>query len=174
MRPYLFGILTVLVVLAVGGLGLVWFGLVPVRADTPPMPMEKWAANHALDTTVSREAPKAPYPLGPVTDAILVAGAKAYMTDCAVCHGSAGSDPSIISKGLYVRPPQFTRHGGLPDDPTGETYYKIEHGIRFTGMPAFKDNLPEETIWQIAYFLNHGTKDLPAAADAQWHQPHGD
>jgi thiosulfate dehydrogenase len=174
MRTYLLGILTVLVVLAVGGFGLVWFGFAPIRADTPPMPMEKWAANHALDTSVTRNAPPEPYPFGPVTTATLVAGAKAYMTNCSVCHGSAGSDPSTISKGMYVKPPQFTRHGGLPDDPAGETYYKIEHGIRFTAMPSFAGNLTEETIWQIAYFLAHGTKDLPPAADALWHQPHGD
>lgn len=174
MRSYVLGILTVLAVLVVGGFGLVWFGLVPARADTPPMPGEKWAANHALDTSVTRAAPQPPYPFGPVTDATLVAGAKAYMANCSVCHGSAGSDPSIISKGMYIQAPQFTRHGGQPDDPAGETYYKIEHGIRFTAMPAFKDLLPEETIWQIAYFLKHGTKDLPPAADKLWNQPHGD
>ncbi len=127
----------------------------------------------ALDATIDREAPQAPYPFGPVTDTTIVAGAKLYLANCAVCHGSAGSDASNVAKGLYVRAPQFTRHG-VDDDPEGETYWKIEHGIRFTGMPAFKDSLTEEQIWQITYFLKRGTANLPAAADAIWHQPHGD
>ena len=173
MRAYLLGILTVLVLLIAGAFTLVWFGDVPATADTPPMPGEKWAANHSLDATIAREAPQPPYPYGPVTDATIVAGAKAYMTNCATCHGSAGHDESTIAQGMYVKPPQFPKHG-VDDDPEGETYWKIEHGIRFTAMPSFKGALPEETIWQIAYFLKRGSDNLPPEADTIWHQPHGD
>jgi thiosulfate dehydrogenase len=173
MRAYLLGILTVLVLLIGGAFVLVWFGDVPARADTPPMPGEKWAAKRSLNATIAREAPQPPYPFGPVTDATIVAGAKAYMTNCAACHGSAGHDESAMAKGMYVEPPQFPKHG-VDDDPEGETYWKIEHGIRFTGMPSFKDALPEETIWQITYFLKRGSDNLPPEADAIWHQPHGD
>jgi thiosulfate dehydrogenase len=174
MGRFLLGILAVIVVGAVAALGAVWFGLMPAAADSPGFfPGEKWAAGHALDATIAREAPNEPYPFGPVTDATIVAGAKGYMANCAVCHGSAGSDESNIAKGLYVKAPQFPKHG-VADDPAGDTYWKIEHGIRFTGMPAFKGNLTEEQIWQISYFLKHGTDNLPPKADAVWHQPHGD
>src|SRR5476651_662268 len=120
MRVYLLGILTVLVVLVAGAFLLVWFGDVPATADTPPMPGEKWAANHSLDATIAREAAQPPYPFGPVTDATIVAGAKAYMTNCSACHGSAGHDESTIAKGMYIQPPQFNKHG-VDDDPEGET-----------------------------------------------------
>jgi mono/diheme cytochrome c family protein len=174
MRNFVAGMLTVIAVVIVVGFVLVWFGYVPAAADAPgPFPGEKWAANHALDATIDREAPPAPYPFGPATDAVITAGAKLYIQNCAVCHGSAGSDESNVAKGLYIRAPQFTKHG-VDDDPAGETYWKIEHGIRFTGMPSFKGTLTEEQIWQIAYFLKRGSADLPPAADAVWHQPHGD
>lgn len=173
MRAYLLGILTVLVVLIAAGFILVWFGFVPATADTPPLPGEKWAANHSLNATIAREKPQPPYPYGPVTDATIVAGAKAYIANCAVCHGSAGSPQSRISKGMYITPPQFTRR--MPThDSEGETYWKIEHGIRFTAMPSFKKTLDEKTIWDITYFIKRGTKNLPPEADAVWHQPHGD
>ncbi len=173
MRAFLLGVAAMIVVLIAGAFATVWFGLMPAGADAPYFPMEKWAANHMIDTTIDREAPQPPYPFGPSTDAIVLAGAKAYMTNCAVCHGSAGSDASNISQGMYVKPPQFTKHG-VDDDPEGETYWKIEHGYRFTGMPSFKGALPEETIWQITYFLKRGMSNLPPEADAIWHQPHGD
>lgn len=174
MGRFLAGILTVVVVGAVAGLAAVWFGLVPAAADSPGFfPGEKWAAHQALDATIAREAPNEPYPFGPVTAATILAGAKGYIQNCAVCHGSAGSDEANIAKGLYVPAPQFTKHG-VDDDPAGETYWKIEHGIRFTGMPSFKGQLTEEQIWQVAYFLKHGSQDLPKEADAVWHQPHGD
>jgi mono/diheme cytochrome c family protein len=173
MRPFFAGVATVIVIALVAGFVAVWFGFVPAAADTPPFPGEKWAANRSLNATIAREAPQPPYSSGPATDAVIVAGAKGYMTNCSVCHGSAGSDASNISKGLYIRAPQFTKHG-VDDDPEGETYWKIENGIRFTGMPSFKGSLTEEQIWQITYFLKRGTKDLPSAADIIWHGTHGD
>src|ERR1700677_2873413 len=154
MRAYLWGILTVLVILIVGGFAVYWFALIPMGADTARIPLERQMANHMVNATI-------------------LAGAKLYMTNCAVCHGSAGSDQSNMSKGQYVNPPQFTKHG-VDDDPEGETYWKIEHGYRFTGMPSFKGTLTEEQICQLTYFLKRGMSNLPPAADAVWHQPHSD
>jgi mono/diheme cytochrome c family protein len=174
MRAFLAGVLTVIVVVAIAGLVMVKLGYVPAAADAPKASgLEKWAANTSLNATIDREQPQPPYPFGPVTDATIVAGAKLYMTNCSVCHGSAGSDESNVAKGLYIPAPQFTKHG-VDDDPEGETYWKIEHGIRFTGMPSFKDSLTEEQIWQITYFLKKDLKALPTGADIIWHQPHGD
>jgi mono/diheme cytochrome c family protein len=173
MRPYLWGILTVLVVLVVGGFAVYWFALVPMGADASYFPMEKKMANHMVNTAIAREEPAPPYPFGPATDATILAGAKLYMANCAVCHGSAGSDQSNMAKGQYVPPPQFTKHG-VDDDPEGETYWKIENGYRFTGMPSFKGTLTEQQIWEITYFLKRGMDKLPPPADAVWRQPHSD
>lgn len=173
MKAFIVGIGSLIVIIALAAFVVVWFGLIPAGADAPLFPGEKWAAKHSLNATIDRERPQPPYPYGPVTEGVIVAGAKGYMANCAVCHGSAGSDASIISKGFYIRAPQFTRHG-VDDNPEGETYWKIEHGIRFSGMPSFKGSLSEEQIWQITYFLKHGTKDLPSPADIIWHGTHGD
>jgi mono/diheme cytochrome c family protein len=177
MGRFFAGIATPLVVLVVAGFVAITFGYVPARADQSPMPLERWAAHTSLDATIEREQPQPPYPYGPVTDATLVAGAKGYMANCSVCHGSGTGEPSNIAQGLYVAAPQFAKHG-VDDDPTGETYWKIEHGIRFTGMPAFVGLLSEEQIWQIAYFLKNGTKTgavtLSPAVAKIWNQPHGD
>jgi thiosulfate dehydrogenase len=174
MKRYLAGVISVIVFVAIVGIAAVWLGYVPARADSPkPSALEKWAAHRSLDATIAREAPQPPYLFGPVTDATVVAGAKLYMANCAVCHGSKGSDGSNVAKGLYIPAPQFTKHS-VDDDPEGETYWKIEHGIRFTGMPSFKDNLTEEQIWQIAYFLKRGMDKLPSAADIIWQGKHGD
>jgi mono/diheme cytochrome c family protein len=167
------GIVAALVALAAAACVAVWFGFVPARADTPPMPMEKWAAQHSLDATMDREEPQPPYPYGPVTDATLAAGAKLYIANCSVCHGSGGGTESNVARGLYVKAPQFPKHG-VDDDPAGETYWKIEHGIRFTGMPSFAGSLTEEQIWQIAYFLGRPADKLPPEAAKIWNQPHGD
>lgn len=173
MGRFFAGVLAAVVVAVGAAFAAVWFGFVPAHADTPPFPGEKWAASHALNATIRREQPQPPYPYGPVTDATLVSGAKLYLANCAVCHGTGVGDASNVARGLYVRAPQFVKHG-VDDDPAGETYWKIEHGIRFTGMPAYGGSLSEEQIWHIAYFLKNGTENLPPAAAKLWNQPHGD
>src|ERR1700690_1946562 len=111
MRAYLWGILTVLVILIVGGFAVYWFALIRRGADPARTPLERQMANHMVNATIDRGEPQPPYPFGPPTDATILAGAKLYMTNCAVCHGSAGSDQSNMSKGQYVAVPQFTKHG---------------------------------------------------------------
>jgi thiosulfate dehydrogenase len=168
MRRFILGVAATLIVIAVAGFAAVKFGLLPATADVPPPAIEKWAAHTSLDATISRDAPKPPYPVASSDDAI-VAGAKLYTQHCAMCHGSAVGKPTMMAKGLYIEPPQFVKHG-VADDPEGETYWKIEHGIRFTAMPSYKGNLTEDQIWQIAYFLKNMPDHLPPAAQAEWHK----
>ena len=68
------------------------------------------------------------------------------MQHCAMCHGSGVGDESILAKGRYIHPPQFAKNG-VDDDPEGVTYWKIEHGIRWSGMPADKLPAPSAAIW---------------------------
>jgi mono/diheme cytochrome c family protein len=56
---------------------------------------------------------------------------------------------------------------GVEDDTEGESFWKIRHGIRWTGMPAWKETLNDDQIWKLATFLKHMDK-LPAAAQDVW------
>ncbi len=168
MIRFILGMIATLVALAVVGFVAVKFGLVPATADVPPPRMEKMIAHMSLDATIDREAPQPPYPFAP-SDAAIIAGAKLYVQHCAMCHGSAAGEPTPLAKGLYIRPPQFVKHG-VDDDPEGETYWKIEHGIRFTAMPSYKGSLTEEQIWQLTYFMKNLPDHLPPEAQAQWHK----
>ena len=55
----------------------------------------------------------------------------------------------------------------MEDDPEGWTFWKIKHGIRWTGMPSWKDGLNDQQIWTLALFLKHMDK-LPLDADTAW------
>jgi mono/diheme cytochrome c family protein len=169
MRAFFGGFLAALIAIGVVVVAAILTGYVPARADGPLMPGEKWAAHTSLDATVAREAPKAPYPFPP-SDADIATGAKLYVQNCAVCHGTANTTANAIAHGMGVQPPQFNKHG-VDDDPEGVTYWKIEHGIRFTGMPAYDKSLDEKAIWQITYFMKRVPKDLPAEAKSIWENP---
>jgi mono/diheme cytochrome c family protein len=169
MLRFILGFVAAFVLFVIAGVVVVKFGLVPATADVPPPSWERLMAHTSLDATIDRDAPQPPYPF-PSSDASIVAGAKLYTQHCAMCHGSAAGDPTALAKGLYIRPPQFVKHG-VDDDPEGETYWKIEHGIRFTAMPSYKGSLTEEQIWQVTYFMKNLPDHLPPAAQAEWKKP---
>jgi mono/diheme cytochrome c family protein len=100
----------------------------------------------------------------------LLAGIKLYAQHCAFCHGTAAGDPSAtpLAKGEYPRPPQLATDG-VEDDSEGVSFWKIKHGIRLTGMPAWSGALSDEQIWSLALFLKHMDK-LPPRAQAAWTQ----
>ncbi len=47
------------------------------------------------------------------------------------------------------------------------TYWKIDHGIRLTGMPSFSASLTDEQLWQLTLFLKH-MDGLPPAPERAW------
>ena len=168
MLRFIWGVVATLVVAVAAIAVVVKFGLVPATADVPPPAMERLMAHTSLDATIARDAPQPPYPFAS-SDASIIAGAKLYTQHCAMCHGSSDGNRTTLAKGLYIRPPQFAKHG-VDDDPEGETYWKLEHGIRFTAMPSYKSTLSEEQIWQLTYFLKNLPDHLPAQAQAEWHK----
>ena len=140
--------------------------LIPANADATPTWLETWAAGTSLEATLRREAQDT----NPVTltDDNLIAAIKLYGQHCAICHGTAKGDPSAspVAKGLYPRPPQLASEG-VEDDPEGFSFWKIKHGIRWTGMPSWKGTLTDQQIWRLALFLKHMDK-LPPAAEQAW------
>jgi mono/diheme cytochrome c family protein len=139
-------------------------GYAPVATAAPPWPFEKRLASAALRARIAREAP-GQCPIE-ATEDNLVAGAKIYREQCAVCHGLSGQPKTPIAQGMFPRPPQLFKGKGVTDDPVGETYWKTANGIRLTGMPAFRDSLSESQLWQVSQLLLNATNLPPAAIKA--------
>jgi thiosulfate dehydrogenase len=140
-------------------------GMMPANADGKPSKLERWAARASLHATLVRDAPRVANPIS-LDDANLIAGIKLYARNCIVCHGASDAKPSNVARGLYQRPPQLAKDG-VEDDPEGVTYWKIDHGIRFTGMPSFGKSLTDEQLWQLTLFLKH-MDGLPPAPQRAW------
>jgi thiosulfate dehydrogenase len=169
MRGFLAGALVAVVAGLIAVFVLLQSGLVPANADGKPSRLELWAANTSLSATLRNSAPKGPNPVA-LTDANLSEGVKLYGQHCAICHGTAAGDASAspVAKGLYPAPPQLATEG-VEDDPDGQSFWKIKHGIRLTGMPSWAKTLNDRQIWTIALFLKHMDK-LPPESQAIWQQ----
>ncbi len=158
MRKFMFGFVAGIVVLLLVMFCYVRFGFVDPRADKEVSLLESKIAMPALDAAVDRRASEAPNPLQP-TDANLTAGMKIYQTKCASCHGDIHRPRASLADSLYPRAPQFLEDA--PDMPENQNFYIIQHGVRMSGMPAWKQTLDEQEIWQLTTFLSHIDKLPP-------------
>lgn len=165
-RGFVLGVVATIIAVVVFGYVAIRQGLIPANADANPGWLETRAAGASLDATLHREA-QGTNPVS-VTDDNLVEGIKLYGQYCAICHGTAKGEPSAspVAKGLYPRPPQFATDG-VEDDPESFSFWKIKHGIRWTGMPSWRSTLTDQQIWTLALFLKHMNK-LPPAAEQAW------
>ena len=169
MKGIITGVALTLFVILIGGYAVVKSGLIPANADAKPGGLELWMARTSLRATLTHNAPKIQNPVA-LTDQNLINGVHLFAQNCAVCHGCAQGMASLspIAKGLYPKPPQFATDG-VEDDPEGDSYWKIKHGIRLTGMPSFTYTLNDQQIWTLALFLKHMDK-LPPAVNQTWQQ----
>jgi len=87
-----------------------------------------------------------------------VAVACACTEQCSVCHGLPGEPKGAIQQGMYPVPPQLFHGTGVTDDDAWESYWKVENGIRMTGMPGFKGQLTETQIWQVTVLVKNADK----------------
>ncbi|MGH9533680.1 MAG: c-type cytochrome [Terriglobales bacterium] len=140
-------------------------GWIPVATSSHPLPMETWLAKTALHAKL-RAAAAARSPL-PASTANLQEGARIFKNNCAVCHGMPNHPKTAIAAGMFPSPPQlWTLQGMVTDDPIGVTQWKVNHGIRLTGMPGFSGSLTTAQIWQVSLLLKNAQR-LPPAARAE-------
>jgi mono/diheme cytochrome c family protein len=163
MKGFIFGIIFTIAVMVVGVFVVVTTGSLPVATSSAPLPFEKTIASMALNARVKKEMPKT-VPIQ-ANDENLIAGARLYNDNCAVCHGLPGQPQTAVAKGMFPEPPEMFKKKGVTDDPPGETYWKVANGIRLTGMPGFKGELSDTQLWQVSLLLANADKISQAVKD---------
>ena len=138
-------------------------GHVPVATNSPEMPLERKFAAAALHAYLDQQPH--PNPQVAADEPNMLAGAKVYKEQCAVCHGLPGEPKTMVADGMFPKPPQLFRGVGVTDDEPWETYVKVESGIRMTGMPGFKEHLSDRQMWQVSVLLKHADGLPPTVKD---------
>jgi thiosulfate dehydrogenase len=163
MRNFLLGLAAAVLVLPLAAFCYVRFGFVDPRADTEIGVLERRFAMPSLDAALDRHAPDTQNPIQP-TDPNLTAGMTIYQAHCASCHGDIHRPHGTLADALYPRAPQFVEDA--PDMPENQNFYIIQHGVRMSGMPAWKQTLGEQEMWQVTTFLSHIDKLSPQVSAA--------
>ena len=130
-------------------LGVMAFVAVDVSGEAEPWWLEKRLASVFLGLKLRANRSTKLSPLTP-TEQDLEKGSDIYREQCGFCHGMTRGRIAPFGRSLSPRPPQFViepAHG-----PTWMDAYVIQHGVRWTGMPAFR-GLSETDAWRVALYV---------------------
>lgn len=156
LKGLILGIVAGILLVAFGVYFYFASGKAPVAVTASEMPFERKFAHMAKDAYLGK-LPHAT-PTTSADEKNYLEGATVYKENCAVCHGVPGKEKTAIAEGMFPTPPQLFRGVGVTDDEPWETYWKVESGIRMTGMPGFKDRLNETQIWQVTQLVKNADK----------------
>ena len=124
-----------------------------VSASATPTKAEAFLARNARLLAMPSNARGMVNPLQPTAENLRAA--RLHFADhCAVCHGNDGDGQTMLGRGMYPKPPDL-RQANTQDLSDGEIFWIIEHGIRFTGMPAFGVHGSSDDSWKLVLFIRH-------------------
>ncbi len=163
MKGFVLGVIVAFLALGFAFWFVLKHGYINFSADREPSVFEARMAMDAVDASTDRRAPDQKDPIQPTEDNLL-AGAKLYVNHCAGCHGIPSNPESQFSQSLNPEAPGFFKDA--PDMSDNQNFYIIQHGIRWSGMPAWSKTLSDEEIWQVVTFLGNIGK-LPSRVQAE-------
>jgi mono/diheme cytochrome c family protein len=157
MKAKLIGAVVIIFLAVLGASGWVGYRLFTTgfSAKTEPHALEVIIARQIRHLAIPVEKRNETNPV-PLTPDVLK-NARAHFADhCATCHANDGSGKTPIGKNVYPKAPDLK----LPDTQSlsdGELFWVIHNGIRFTAMPAWGENAPEndQDSWQLVHFIRH-------------------
>jgi mono/diheme cytochrome c family protein len=145
----------VVLIVAAGAAGLLYARATGFSARTTPGRLEASAARWVRHWAIPREFQNMPNTV-PKTAQAVNDGMAHFADHCATCHANDGSGDTVMGLGLFPPAPDM-RKSATQSMTDGELFYIIEHGVRFTGMPAWGSDNPADAAvgWQLVHFIRH-------------------
>lgn len=147
--------LVVVLTVLVGIVGVVVFAGIRrngLSADRAPSGLETAVAHRIVAFSIPAAARTA---VNPHTSNDAWRSAAPHFADhCAACHGRDGRGDSELGPHMYPPVPDLASPS-VQQLSDGALFWIIQHGIRWTGMPAFRDNHTEDETWRLVSFIRH-------------------
>lgn len=133
-----------------GAAGIVWSGAFSVSAREGHGKVFYDVMHYAFERSVETHATETAPP--DLDDPALVAlGAQHYDRICSSCHGGPGLGQSPQALAMTPRPQHLPDVVGQFSD--AELHWIVQHGVKFSGMPAWPAADREDEVWALVSFL---------------------
>ena len=132
-----------------------------LAADTEPGQTERLIASRLVRLAIPADAKRQQNPLGTQDTTIWRTAADHYGDHCAACHGKDGRGDTDLGRNMYPDVPSFA-DASVQRLSDGELFYIIQNGVRWTGMPAWKDEHSAEDTWRLVSFIRAVPNLTPA------------
>jgi mono/diheme cytochrome c family protein len=160
---FVWGFLTALVLMAIGGLVVTYTGAYNVAANVPDTALASWVLSTNMKQSVARQA-QSVRAAAPLNDEQARQGARIYKDTCVYCHGAPGKDPGSIGKGL--NPEAAYMPDAVKRWSDAELFWIIKNGIKMTGMGSYGAAYKDDEIWGIVAFV----RKMPTMTPEQYGQ----
>lgn len=146
-------VLVALVLVAAAPFVVSLSGLVSIAASSGHFAPVGWFLHWTMQNAVSRQSLGISVPDGvDLADPALVQRAAGHFaTGCAGCHGAPGVPQSPVVLSMMPAPPRL--EGKVEEWADRELFWIVQHGIKYSGMPAWPTQDREDEVWAQVAFL---------------------
>jgi len=152
---------------SLGVAGWLYAGGYPIGADVPHNGFTYSVLELVRDRSIQRAAKSVVLVDDLDSPDRLLSGAADYNEMCAQCHLRPGKNESDFSLGLYPAPPNLTQvpsGNKVQEEALKRRFWVIKHGIKASGMPAWKYHHSDDRIWNMVAFI----ETLPSLSPEQY------
>src|SRR5581483_68013 len=122
-----------------------------LAADARPGAVETAVARRLVALSIPRDARSRTNPHAGDPNA-WKSGADHFADHCAICHGADGRGRTPFASTMYPPVPDLASDA-VQQLSDGALFAIIQHGVRWTGMPAFASSHDEDDTWRLVSFL---------------------
>jgi cytochrome c553 len=157
-RLIIFAVAAALLVGALAAVDFIKSGLFDVAASKPHTKLTEWATHETMIHSVRRHARGIQVPRQAGWPQVS-SGFCEYEEHCVMCHGAAGVSRQQWVNGMTPDPPYLldATERWRPN----ELFWIVKHGIKMTGMPAWRETLTDQQIWNVVAWLQASRKLPP-------------
>ncbi|MCO5731729.1 c-type cytochrome [Rhizobium sp. SSA_523] len=132
------------------GLFVAWSGVFGIGASSGHWAITDWFLHWSMRNSTRTAALGTEVP--PLDNPeMLPLGAGHYAQACAMCHGSPAQGRPAVVFGMLPVPPDLK--DDIPTWTDAELFQIVQHGVRFTGMPAWPVQTRPDEVWAMVAFL---------------------
>jgi mono/diheme cytochrome c family protein len=131
-----------------------------LAASADPSRLERSVAARLVRLAIPADADRQQNPLDGQGD-VWRQAREHYLDHCAVCHGRDAKGRTQMGANMYPKVPDLTS-AEVQRRSDGALFYIIQNGVRWTGMPAWRNEHSPEDTWKLVAFIRKAPTLLEA------------